>query len=408
MSVRRLLLWCAVWLPIGVVLTYLSSWVIVSRQWRYAIDAPVVIHRGVPPQEGLRWHGWVPERWECPNFETDIRLRGITLTSQFRLEEMGDDGARVFLRLESAAGWPVRSVRTVALRTFVQDDTWGPVTSAQPREPGLHGRVARGIGAHGDGFDVGPELRSLPLVPMWTIVVNAAVWGFGMWLVGQLVLIAGRGGRNLFRDGQRARSKRVLAVACVSISLLTMGAFVSVIVAWGAATWGTAGKDRDPWVVWPGFPCGVTHSGLPAPMEECRLQLHEVTFAAEVRAGRVFEFGGMDGAWRQVWILTFGWPLRSMSFTDHAWQSGGFSPTYEFEQAWSLEIPRGLHPVDPNNRIPLRVLWPGMIVNSVLFALMFASPLIVRRELRRRRGGCGSCGYDVAGVARCPECGRDV
>ena len=69
--------------------------------------------------------------------------------------------------------------------------------------------------------------------------------------------------------------------------------------------------------------------------------------------------------------------------------------------------------------LPLRPLWPGFAINTLCYALLSALLwlLIVqgsgrfRRLLRRRRGHCINCGYDLRGASRgggggvCPECG---
>ncbi len=62
--------------------------------------------------------------------------------------------------------------------------------------------------------------------------------------------------------------------------------------------------------------------------------------------------------------------------------------------------------------VPSGVMWSGMITNSGLFAtawwvLLFA-PRELRHFVRRRKGRCVSCAYDLVGLpigAPCPECG---
>jgi hypothetical protein len=68
--------------------------------------------------------------------------------------------------------------------------------------------------------------------------------------------------------------------------------------------------------------------------------------------------------------------------------------------------------------LPLGIIWPGFAINTVFYAavlwVLFAAPGAVRRFVRRRRGRCTRCGYDLRGHAlagpsadlRCPECGR--
>ncbi len=61
--------------------------------------------------------------------------------------------------------------------------------------------------------------------------------------------------------------------------------------------------------------------------------------------------------------------------------------------------------------IPLRPLWPGFAVNTVFYAALLwpliSGPFALRRRIRRKRGLCVACGYDLRGnlSAGCPECG---
>lgn len=62
--------------------------------------------------------------------------------------------------------------------------------------------------------------------------------------------------------------------------------------------------------------------------------------------------------------------------------------------------------------LPLRPRWTGLLVNSLLFgAALWGLNLgagAARRALRRRRGRCTRCGYDLSGMPRgsaCSECG---
>ncbi len=67
--------------------------------------------------------------------------------------------------------------------------------------------------------------------------------------------------------------------------------------------------------------------------------------------------------------------------------------------------------------LPTTPVWPGFAVNAVFFgAVLFAGHAatrgvsVLRAHSRRRRGGCASCGYNLAGASpdrRCPECGLD-
>lgn len=61
--------------------------------------------------------------------------------------------------------------------------------------------------------------------------------------------------------------------------------------------------------------------------------------------------------------------------------------------------------------LPVHVLWPGFAVNTAFYAaivwLLSLLPFTVRRLVRRKRGLCINCGYDLRGEfsSGCPECG---
>ena len=61
--------------------------------------------------------------------------------------------------------------------------------------------------------------------------------------------------------------------------------------------------------------------------------------------------------------------------------------------------------------LPLRPIWPGFASNTIFYAavlwLPIRGPFVLRRHLRRRRGRCLKCGYDLRGdlPGGCPECG---
>lgn len=71
--------------------------------------------------------------------------------------------------------------------------------------------------------------------------------------------------------------------------------------------------------------------------------------------------------------------------------------------------PASMRPVDAV--IPRDLLWPGALKNTVISAAAWALLLIpipwFRTMLRRRRGQCSRCGYDLKGnpTTTCPECG---
>ncbi len=62
--------------------------------------------------------------------------------------------------------------------------------------------------------------------------------------------------------------------------------------------------------------------------------------------------------------------------------------------------------------LPCRPLWSGVIVNSLLLAVISSVclfiPTTLRRRLRRRRGQCQHCGYPIGASPVCSECGAPI
>jgi len=63
--------------------------------------------------------------------------------------------------------------------------------------------------------------------------------------------------------------------------------------------------------------------------------------------------------------------------------------------------------------LPYRPLWRGYLLNSLVWTLpifvIMLLPSPIRRSLRRRRGLCPACAYDLRATpagSPCPECGR--
>jgi hypothetical protein len=103
----------------------------------------------------------------------------------------------------------------------------------------------------------------------------------------------------------------------------------------------------------------------------------------------------------------FGWPFICL------WYRRVQSPdgTLQLQGSWSVERPTPLRPV-PHPVFPTWLIYPGLAGNlalhSAIWAALFFTPRALRRHLRRRRGHCINCGYDLRGndATPCPECGH--
>ena len=67
-------------------------------------------------------------------------------------------------------------------------------------------------------------------------------------------------------------------------------------------------------------------------------------------------------------------------------------------------------PIPQRAILPYRPIWPGFAINTVFYAAILWSPFApfqLRRYVRRKRGHCIKCGYDLRATSGggCPECG---
>jgi hypothetical protein len=109
-----------------------------------------------------------------------------------------------------------------------------------------------------------------------------------------------------------------------------------------------------------------------------------------------------------------GWPLPAVwgweTTTSQFNSATGALTLVTLQESGLFAPPRTLAP--PPARFPYLPVWPGFLLNSLLYAapwaLVLVAPRAVRRWRRRRRGCCMRCGYDLRGLggAACPECGR--
>lgn len=65
--------------------------------------------------------------------------------------------------------------------------------------------------------------------------------------------------------------------------------------------------------------------------------------------------------------------------------------------------------------LPNRMIWFGFLTDSAIYAaawsLLVIAPVLVNRDLRRHRGACAACGYDLRFTphsTKCPECGASL
>lgn len=100
-----------------------------------------------------------------------------------------------------------------------------------------------------------------------------------------------------------------------------------------------------------------------------------------------------------------GWPMRSASYFAE------FPPPSDCVIREGLLIEGVGGDVMLPRVIPLRIYWPGALANTLIYAAALLVPFtvvpVLRRHLRRRRGHCPACNYDLRATTTgvCPECG---
>ena len=107
-----------------------------------------------------------------------------------------------------------------------------------------------------------------------------------------------------------------------------------------------------------------------------------------------------------------GWPVRSLAgayLSDRNDQAMGSWYMTAIINPWLADDEQ------PFNFIPYGPIWPGFALNTLSYAAILwipVAPFALRQVLRRRRGACLQCGYDLRGTSGggggdvCPECGQ--
>jgi len=127
--------------------------------------------------------------------------------------------------------------------------------------------------------------------------------------------------------------------------------------------------------------------------------------------------GGQEAGKPLASEYAYGWPFRCLEYT--RWEKrerGRNAPRTVIRQGGWFVANRAT-----NSRpweelvVPYGVAWVGLLSNCVVFAMLIGTPWALRdarRVLRRSRGLCASCGYNLRGLpettTKCPECGTAI
>lgn len=213
---------------------------------------------------------------------------------------------------------------------------------------------------------------------------------------------------------------RVKRIAIKLVVFLLLGAVANVGVAWGCAVWSAADHWRgsldrtrsdalwkkaqalrisqDLWTP----QTGDASSRWTGPgITETWIGSDHLVRSEDPPGLRIY-FG--DSVFRRVVRLDYGWPARCLHRTDTLEQGmqqvdSVASGEFVLFDYWVV--------------LPTRPIWLGFIINTLFYCmvlwLLWSAPFVTRRLIRRRRGRCVQCGYDLRGAEPdvCPECGSD-
>ncbi len=117
----------------------------------------------------------------------------------------------------------------------------------------------------------------------------------------------------------------------------------------------------------------------------------------------------------ELWVAEArGWPLLVLWSKRLVWFQDLDGTDHDMFTEGAIELPLSPFsgPRGPMTKaLPLRPIWPGFAINTIFYAailwLLTLGPFTVRRMIRRKRGLCIKCGYDLRGAEHedCPECG---
>lgn len=107
-------------------------------------------------------------------------------------------------------------------------------------------------------------------------------------------------------------------------------------------------------------------------------------------------------------ITRAGWPMLAFEAWSIAGQPLRIQPGDH--NAIVLRMPLKGGPGSRRIELPYRPIMRGFLINTIVYGSVFwifARMVALRSHLRRKRGLCVNCGYDLRGTQhqRCPECG---
>ncbi len=215
------------------------------------------------------------------------------------------------------------------------------------------------------------------------------------------------------------------------VVFLILGAIATVAVAWGCANWMEI--DHLPFAMADNVLVGASQIDEPSPFwsiaylkqrglgrvisSQDNFEVWANRQTAEVALPHWSRLQVPSREWKKTNIIdeqetASGWPMYAMSWTArHSLYVSLDRRSIRSDVIYGLEIEPPGSFGESQRALPLHPLWRGFAINTVFYAailwLLTLGPSAARRTIRRRRGHCLNCGYDLRGdfSAGCPECG---
>jgi hypothetical protein len=153
------------------------------------------------------------------------------------------------------------------------------------------------------------------------------------------------------------------------------------------------------------------HADLEAERRDTEMQMRAVS--GSPRWGT--HAGGRAGPANTIGSDTaYGWPVPCLWFSVRSATQNTATGIALVNEELVGAIPLGGQPsarIREFRALPLLVRWSAVAVDGAFWAfawwVVITVPRALRRRARVRRGRCGGCGYDLAGIGEgaCPECG---
>ena len=295
-----------------------------------------------------------------PPWQEPTEARGIAFTGQLTLEPL----PRGQITGECGVGWPLPAITWTSPHAIAADLIDGRWRAAQSTAP----------------------TRINPLGVAADLFAHAALW------LGLLYAATGLR-RGLRRPRWEVASLTVLAlVSAVPLVYLSSWWVLRPFTAWGAQA-----------------PLPQQAPPDPGPLGEVLGPSHE--YRGEVWPCRRFHYW-TDHEIRLQRTLG-GWPAVALAQDRRRDGQAGY-PVYSDAWTSGLAAPAFLRSrFGTDMRLALRPVWPGFAINLIFYAIVIALVVSGARHalsdarvlLRRRRGRCVTCGYDLSDLEVCPECG---